>query len=58
MNAISREIFAQRNELADRIRSIRPRVLFDVNRDAVAGAAFDPANHAIGNDRVSTANQQ
>jgi hypothetical protein len=33
INSVNREIFAQQQELADRIRSIRPRVLFDVNRD-------------------------
>lgn len=40
INSVNREIFAQQQELATRIRSIRPRVLFDVNRDVVPiGAA-------------------
>jgi hypothetical protein len=39
INSVNREIFAQQSELADRIRSIRPRVLFDVNRDIEAPAA-------------------
>jgi hypothetical protein len=43
MNSINREIFAQQNELAERIRSIRPRVLFDVNRDVAPGEAAAPA---------------
>jgi hypothetical protein len=29
MNSINREIFAQQSQLADRIRSIRPKMLFD-----------------------------
>jgi hypothetical protein len=33
INSVNREIFAQQHELAERIRSIKPRVLFDVNRD-------------------------
>lgn len=36
IDSVNREIFAQQQELADRIRSIRPRALFDVNRDIEA----------------------
>jgi hypothetical protein len=46
INSVNREIFAQQQELAERIRSIRPRVLFDVNRDVAPGggeAANPPA---------------
>jgi hypothetical protein len=48
INSINREIFAQQQELATRIRSIRPRVLFDVNRDiAPAESALPPATEGI-----------
>jgi hypothetical protein len=43
INSINREIFAQQQELAERIRNIRPRVLFDVTRD-VAPPATQPAS--------------
>jgi hypothetical protein len=33
LNSVNREIFAQQNELATRIRSIRPRVVFDETLD-------------------------
>lgn len=42
INSINREIFAQQQELSDRIRSIRPRMLFDVNRDVAPGDAGTP----------------
>src|SRR3954451_1343963 len=36
INSVNREIFAQQQELAERIRSIRPRMLFETNRDVPA----------------------
>ncbi|HEY7091323.1 MAG TPA: hypothetical protein VH518_24720 [Tepidisphaeraceae bacterium] len=33
INSVNREIFAQQQELASRIRAIRPRVVIEVNRD-------------------------
>jgi len=33
INSVNREIFAQQQELAERIRSIMPRTMFEVNRD-------------------------
>jgi hypothetical protein len=33
INSVNREIFAQQQELSQRIRSIRPRVFLDANRD-------------------------
>jgi hypothetical protein len=36
MNSVNREIFAQQNELATRIRSIMPRVVLATNRDISA----------------------
>lgn len=46
INSINREIFAQQQELAERIRSIRPRALFDANRD-IAPAPAEATNTAM-----------
>lgn len=52
INSINREIFAQQSELADRIRSIRPRVLFDINRDLPASSETAPKGNTNSRDRV------
>ena len=36
IHSVNRELFAQQQELAQRIRSIRPKVLFETNRDIAA----------------------
>jgi hypothetical protein len=48
INSINREIFVQQQELAERIRSIMPRVMFDVNRDVAAGETSVPARSGAG----------
>jgi hypothetical protein len=47
INSVNREIFVQQQELAGRIRSIMPKVLFDVNRDVEAPSPGTPAEHAL-----------
>jgi hypothetical protein len=36
INSVNREIFSQQTELAQRIRSVMPKALLDVNRDVQA----------------------
>ncbi len=51
INSINREIFAQQQELATRIRSIRPRVLFDTNRDIAPKPAAAVTPPTTGHNR-------
>jgi hypothetical protein len=44
IHSVNREIFAQQHELAERIRSIRPRMVFDVDHDRAPAARFPQAS--------------
>ncbi len=47
MNSINREIFAQQAQLAERIRSIRPRMLFDPQKVALLAGCDSMSDQAI-----------